>query len=201
MRIVRVITRLNIGGPALHASILSTQLDPDRFSTCLVVGEPDVTEGDLSQGVHGSQTRLRHLDTMARPIRPWADLRSFARLLRIVSMEHPHILHTHMAKAGALGRLAGLLYNRFGPGRRPGARAVLIHTFHGHVLDGYFSPQLTMIFLMMERWLARRTDLLIAVSPTIRDELIRKGIGHPGQWRVIPLGLDLSALAQLPLPP
>jgi len=118
----------------------------------------------------------------------------------MVSAERPHILHTHMAKAGALGRLAGILYNRFGHGRRPGQRAMLIHTFHGHVLEGYFSPRLAKIFLLIERWLARRTDLLIAVSPTIQEELIDKGIGRPGQWRVIPLGLDLSALAQLPLP-
>ena len=199
-RIVRVITRLNIGGPALHASILSTQLDPDRFSTCLIVGEPEAMEGDLSADVQGSRVRLRHLNTMARRIRPWADLRAFVQLLKMVSTERPHILHTHMAKAGTLGRLAGRCYNRFGPGRHLGARAVLIHTFHGHVLDGYFSPWLTNIFLRIERWLARRTDLLIAVSPLIRDDLIRKGIGRPDQWSVIPLGLKLETFAQLPLP-
>jgi glycosyltransferase involved in cell wall biosynthesis len=136
---------------------------------------------------------------LVRPIRPWKDAVSLVRLLRIVWKEHPRIIHTHMAKAGALGRLAGLLYNRIGPGRRPGWRAVLVHTFHGHVLDGYFSPQLSRFFAMIERRLARRTDCLIAVSRTIRDELLAKGIGAPVQWHVIPLGLDLTRFAQVPL--
>lgn len=198
IRIVRVITRLNIGGPSIHAVLLSTTLDPQRFSTCLVVGEPEASEGDLSGSLQGSQTRLIRLQALARPIRPWADVRSWWQVLRIIWAQRPRIIHTHMAKAGALGRLAGGVYNRLGPGRR--TRAVLIHTFHGHVLDGYFPGWLSRVFVMVERWLARRTDVLIAVSPTIRDELLRKGIGQPGQWRVIPLGLDLAAFAHLPFP-
>jgi glycosyltransferase involved in cell wall biosynthesis len=164
------------------------------------VGRPAATEGDLRELVTDDRARLITVPTLGRPIRPWADGRALGCLLRIMWTERPQIMHTHMAKAGALGRLAGILYNCFGHGRRPGRRAVLIHTFHGHVLDGYFSPRLAKIFLTIERWLARRTDLLIAVSPSIQEELLSKGIGHASQWRVIPLGLDLSALAQLPLP-
>ena len=200
IRILRIITRLNIGGPSIHATLLSTGLDPRAFSTCLVVGEPETSEGDLSELVHGPRVRLIRVKTLRRPIRPWADALSLVRLLQIVWQERPHVIHTHMAKAGALGRLAGLLYNRFGPGRRPGARAILVHTFHGHVLEGYFSPPLSRFFIIIERWVGRRTDRLIAVSRTIREELLMKGIGRPAQWQVIPLGLDLSRLAQVPLP-
>ena len=199
VRIVRIITRLNIGGPSIHAALLSNQMNPERCSTCLVVGQPDETEGDLSRLVQG-HVRLLRIPTLVRDIRPWADLRTMGRLLRILWTERPRIIHTHMAKAGALGRVAGLCYNRIGPGRRPGARAILAHTFHGHVLDGYFSPSRSRFFVRIERWLARRTDCLIAVSPRIRDELLAKGIGRAPQWTVVPLGLDLSVLASLPLP-
>jgi glycosyltransferase involved in cell wall biosynthesis len=209
-KVLRILTRLNIGGPAIHALLLSTKLAPQRFPTCLVVGEPDATEGEVTELVQGDQKgegeagsnllKLIRVKTLCRHIRPLADLRSLICLLRIVWKERPQLLHTHMAKAGALGRLAGILYNRFGPGRTTGKRAVLIHTFHGHVLDGYFSPWLAQLFVRIERWLARRTDCLIAVSQTIQRELCDKGIGRQDQWRVIPVGVDLSALAQLPVP-
>lgn len=200
LKIVRIVTRLNIGGPAIHVALLSTKLDPARFSTRLIAGEPDPAEGDLSELLQGAQTAPIHVKTLVRPVRPWADLVSLVRLIRIVWRERPHILHTHMAKAGTLGRMAGMLYNRICPGRRPGARAVLIHTFHGHVLEGYFAPWVSRVFLAIERWLARRTDCLIAVSRSVRDELVQKGVGRQDQWRVIPLGLDLSALARLSAP-
>ena len=199
INIVRMITRLNIGGPAIHAALLSTSMDPDRFSTCLVVGTPDATEGDLSDLVQQNQGRVVHLKTLHRAIHPWHDLCSLVTLVRILNTERPQILHTHMAKAGALGRLAGLLYNAFGHGRQPGARVVLIHTFHGHVLDGYFPVWVTRVFVIIERWFARRTDRLIAVSQSIQDVLLEKGIGRREQWQVIPLGFDLSAFGKLPL--
>ena len=208
-RIVRIITRLNIGGPSLHVAILSQGLDPSAFSTCLVAGEPDATEGNLRRlidptpergGVRGGQVRFIELPSLRRAIRPWNDLASFAALLRIVWRERPRIIHTHMAKAGALGRLAGFLYNALGPGREPGARAVLVHTFHGHVLEGYFPLWLSRLFIIIERWLARGTDCLIAVSPAVQRDLVDKGIGRPEQWRLIPLGLDLSRLGRLPFP-
>ncbi|MBI4353878.1 MAG: glycosyltransferase [Candidatus Omnitrophica bacterium] len=199
-KILRIATRLNIGGPAIHAALLTTRLNPSRFVTCLVVGEPDVTEGDLSGLVTPGSARLIRVRSLRRPIRPWADFLTWWRLCGILWKERPSIIHTHMAKAGALGRLAGWWYNVFGQGRLAGRRAILIHTFHGHVLEGYFSGWLSRIFLWVERWLARRTDCLIAVSPTIRDDLLAKGIGRAEQWRVIPLGLDLTTLSALPVP-
>jgi glycosyltransferase involved in cell wall biosynthesis len=198
MNIVRIMTRMNIGGPAVHALALSTRLDPDRFSTCLAVGSPDKGEGDLSHLASGPGVRLVRIPSLRRSLGPWSDLVTLIRLLRLLEAERPAIIHTHMAKAGALGRIAGMLYNRFGAGRAPGQRALLVHTFHGHVLEGYFSLWLSGLFVRIEQWLARRTDRLIAVSRTIRDDLLRKGIGRPPQWHVIPLGLDLSVLAQVP---
>ena len=199
IRILRIITRLNIGGPAIHATILSTKLDPRACATCLVTGALEQGEGDLSDLVRSAAVRVVHLPSLRRPLHPWRDLVSFVQLVRQIWQERPQIIHTHLAKAGTLGRLAGLLWNGMGPGRRPEERAVLIHTFHGHVLEGYFSPWLSRFFITIERFLAARTDCLIAVSPAIRDELLQLGIGRLEQWRVIELGLDLTPFAQLPM--
>ena len=197
VRIMRILTRMNIGGPAIHAALLSTRLDRNRFETCLVVGQSETTEGDLGELVQG---RVVRLPTLRRPIRPWMDALTLVHLLLLLWRERPQILHTHMAKAGALGRFAGHIYNTVGPGRQHGSRLTIVHTFHGHVLDGYFSAWQSSLFVRIERWLARHTDCLIAVSPAIREVLLEKGIGRPEQWRVIRLGLDLADLARLPLP-
>lgn len=200
MKIVRIVTRMNIGGPSTHVALLANRLDPARFSHCLVVGKPAADEGDRTDRVASGPVRVVRLDSLQRGVHPWRDLLSLLRILRILWREQPHLIHTHMAKAGALGRVAGWLYNRVGPGRNPGRRAVLVHTFHGHVLEGYFPRWLSLLITAAERWLAGRTNCLIAVSPSIRDSLLQRGIGQPRQWRVVPLGLDLSHLQELDPP-
>jgi hypothetical protein len=89
VRIVRIITRLNIGGPSIHAALLSTRLDPTRFSTCLVVGRLEATEGDMSETGQGSQVRMVRLPLLRRSIRPWADVVSLMQLLGILWRERP----------------------------------------------------------------------------------------------------------------
>lgn len=200
MRIVRIVTRMNIGGPSTHVALLTNRLDPARFSSCLVTGRPAAGEGDRRPWVEKGPARVIAMDCLQRPMHPWRDVLSFSRILRILWKEQPDLIHTHMAKAGFLGRTSGWLYNRIGPGRRSGRRAVLVHTFHGHVLEGYFPRWASALITRVERWLARRTDCLIAVSPAIRDVLIRKGVGRREQWRVVPLGLELSGLRDLAAP-
>lgn len=199
-RILRILTRLNIGGPAIHASLLSRKLPASRYATLLVVGQPERREGDMANLLGDAPADVIKIPSLRRPIRPLSDVITLIRLLRIVRRYRPRIIHTHMAKAGSLGRLAGILYNRFGRGRKPGQRAILIHTFHGHVLDGYFSSWTSRLFLRIERWLAARTDCLIAVSPAVRRDLLALGIGRARQWRVVPLGLELSDLSRLDAP-
>lgn len=200
VKIVRVVTRLNIGGPSVHVGLLSTGLDPSRFETCLVVGTVGEKEGDWGPKIAARGARLVHLKSLTRSPHPLKDLLAWLQLCSLLWKERPRILHTHMAKAGTLGRLAGLLYNGCGPGRDPKNRLILIHTFHGHVLEGYFSSWISTLITGIERWLGKRTDCLIAVSPRIRDDLFSKGIGKRESWRVIPLGLNLSNLLDLPLP-
>lgn len=177
--VMRVITRLNIGGPARQALLLSAKLRPD-YSTTLVAGSPSASEGELADP---DIPVLRV--PLVRPIRPTSDVRALTALRAAVRRQRPRVVHTHMAKAGTLGRIATL------SSRLP-RRPLLVHTFHGHVLEGYFRPSVGRTLLEVERRLAPHTDALVAVSPEIRDQLLDLEIGRPSQWRVIPLGLDLE---------
>jgi glycosyltransferase involved in cell wall biosynthesis len=182
VRVVRVIARLNIGGPAQHAILLTAGLDRMRFATTLITGAVGRGEGDFS-----GMARARGVDPvvipeLGRAIRPGRDLTAFIKLVRLFRALRPDIVHTHTAKAGTLGRLAARL------ARVP----VKIHTFHGHVLDGYFSPPVTRAFLEIERRLAHTTDRLVTVSPRLKVQLLALGIGRPEQVDVVPLGLELD---------
>jgi glycosyltransferase involved in cell wall biosynthesis len=192
VRVLRLITRLNIGGPSIQAITLSERLTPRGFTTRLVHGSLGEGEGDMRY-LLSSGTAVEHLPGLRRELSPASDYAAFVRVSRILHEFRPQIVHTHMAKAGAIGRAATALYNwRL----QPSERARVVHTYHGHVLEGYFSPAKTALFVGIERWLARATDRIIAISPAIRDELLREHrIGRLEQYRVVPLGFDLSELA------
>ena len=189
--VVRAITRLNIGGPSIQATRLSA-LDRDGFETTLLHGRLGEGEGDMSYLI-APGSRAIYVETLCRPLSPINDLRAWLRLVREMRRARPRIVHTHMAKAGLVGRLAAAFYNL----SRGGApRARVIHTYHGHVLEGYFSPMMTRLFISLEQLLARFTDRIVAISPAIERELRDQfRIGRADQYRVIPLGFDLSAFA------
>ena len=182
-RVVRVITRLNIGGPARHALILTRRLNAE-FPTTLVAGTPPEVEGELIDPA--VPVRRVHL---VRPIRPEQDLSAYRAIRRIMAEARPALVHTHLAKAGLLGRLAA----RSALGRN----VRTVHTFHGHVLEGYFPGPVSRAFIEMERRLAADTDLLVSVSEQIRDDLLRLRIGRAEQHRVVPLGLELDPFLQM----
>ena len=197
IRIARIITRLNIGGPSIQAAELSTRLAARGFEALLVHGRLGEGEGDMSHLLNraGERARIAQVPALQRPIAPAADVQAAWQIYRLLCEFKPAIVHTHTAKAGAAGRLATLLYNRTA-GRHAPAR--LVHTYHGHVLEGYFSPAATRLFINAERWLAGVTDRIVAISPRIRDELLGEHrIGRAGQYRVVPLGFDLDALAAI----
>ncbi len=195
IRVARIITRLNIGGPAIQAINLSRQLEAEGFETCLIHGRLAEGEGDMTQLLPLSGTATVFIHELVRPVSPFQDLRAVWSIYRALRRWNPDIVHTHMAKAGTLGRLASLIYNL--TSRRP-RRARLIHTYHGHVFEGYFSGMSTRLFLLVERWLARRTDVLIAISPNIVKDLLHKyKIGEAGQVQIVPLGFDLEGLLAL----
>jgi len=200
MKIVRIVTRMNIGGPSTQVTLLTNRLDRARFSTSLLVGRPHRGEGDRTPWVQNGPAKVIRIDSLQRGIHPVRDLTSLIRIFRILCKERPELIHTHMAKAGALGRMAGWLYNLKRANRSAGKRAILVHTFHGHVLKGYFSMWTSWLLTLMERWLAQRTDCLVAVSPSVRNSLLERKIGRGEQWQVVPLGLELSALHEMDLP-
>jgi glycosyltransferase involved in cell wall biosynthesis len=185
IRVVRVIARLNIGGPAIHATLLTARLDPARFSTTLVTGTEDAAEGNYLT-LHGREAAVELIPDLGREIRPLRDVRTLAALMRVIRRVRPHVVHTHTAKAGAVGRLAALLCGV----------PVVVHTFHGHVLRGYFSPAKTAVYRAIERGLAWRTDRLLTVTDRVRDELLALGVGRPDQYTTVPLGFDLAPLVQ-----
>lgn len=192
VRVARIITRLNIGGPSIQAALLTTALEPHGFATRLLHGRLSAGEGDMRY-LLPAEADVEYVPTLCRPLAPIDDLRTLWRVYRALAAWQPQIVHTHMAKAGLLGRAAALLYNLTRP---RAARARIVHTYHGHVLEGYFGPLATRTFVTLERLMARATDCLVAISPAIRDELLqRHRIGRPGQYRVVPLGFDLAAFA------
>ena len=185
IRILRVIARMNLGGPAHHVAVLSDGLDRRNYQTLLVCGL--VGEGEEEHTDH--DVRVQRLGSLGPDIRPFKDLLSLIQLIRIVRNFRPQIVHTHTAKAGLLGRCAALFAGR----RRP----VIVHTYHGHVLRGYFGPFLTRVFLILERALARGSDRLIGVSSATVDELVELGVAPRSKFAVVPLGLDLSGFLAL----
>ena len=194
IRVLRVITRLNIGGPSVQAIALSERLAARGFETELVFGRLGASEGDMRYLLAPS-TRTRSLAALRRDVAPLHDAFALAQLLDILRDWRPHIVHTHMAKAGTLGRTAAAIYNATA-GR--GAPARVVHTYHGHVLEGYFSPAATRVIIGIERALARVTNRIVAISPSIRRELeTEHRIGRADQYAVVPLGFDLAALAAI----
>lgn len=193
-RVLRIITRLNIGGPSIQAISLSEHLTARGFETQLLHGRLGEGEGDMRY-LLTTRAAARQITALRREIAPWHDGIALVHILNALRDFRPHILHTHMAKAGTLGRVAASIHNRTS---RRDAPVRVVHTYHGHVLEGYFSPARTRAFLGVERLLASGTDRLIAISPRIRQELIADyRIGRPDQYRVIPLGFELQRMAAI----
>lgn len=185
-RVTRIIARLNIGGPAIQAISLTRLLQNRGYATRLVRGQESAAEGNMDHLAR----ELRVAPTLIPSLRrdpSLSDIDALRQLISILRQDRPHLVHTHAAKAGTLGRLATLLA---WPRRR--TRPVLVHTFHGHSLSGYFSGRTAGVYRLIERFLARFTDRLIAVSPEVRDDLVELGVASAEKFEVIPLGFDLS---------
>lgn len=180
-RVLRVVTRLNVGGPARQAVYLTRELAGRGFDTRLAWGASGRGEGELTPPDDCPST---YLPWLGRDLDLVGDVRTFHALRGIVRRWRPQVIHSHLAKAGALGRSVGLW----------AGTPVVAHTFHGHVLQGYFSGLKNAAFAAAERRLAACTDALIAVAPCVRDDLLALGIGREDQWHVVPVGVDVKAL-------
>ncbi len=185
MKVLRVIARLNMGGPALHVAYLAAGLRDRGYETTLVAGTLARGEDSMAFVADELGVKVERVPALSREISPLHDTRAIFEVARLIRRERPQILHTHTAKAGAVGRIAALLAG----GARP---PIVVHTFHGHVLRGYFDPVRTYGFRLLERWLATKTTKLIAVSPQVRDDLVALGVAPAEKFAVIRLGIELE---------
>lgn len=183
-RVMRVIARMNVGGPAVEITGLMRHLPADEFDQRLVTGWCDPHEEDYLT-TQAPDVPVTRLSGLGRPVRLTDDATALWRLVQEIREFRPHILHTHTAKAGALGRTAAAFAQ---------ARPLLVHTYHGHVLSGYFSGPKTRAIVEVERTLGRRTDQFITVGSQVRDELLAAGIGRADRFAVIPPGLERREL-------
>jgi glycosyltransferase involved in cell wall biosynthesis len=185
-RILRLINRLNLGGPTFNAAYLTKYLSPD-FETLLVAGMIDESEASSEFIVRDMGLEPVFLRQMYRAIHPSRDWQAYRQLKKLIGDFKPDIVHTHAAKAGALGRMAA------------GACGVpvVVHTFHGHVFHSYFSSIKSGIFIRLERFLATKSDAIIAISEKQKSELSNRfRICAAEKIKVIPLGFDLRHFSQ-----
>jgi glycosyltransferase involved in cell wall biosynthesis len=181
-KVVRVITRLNIGGPAIHTLLLTREMAALDYRTVLVAGTCEPEDGDMSYLLQTADP-VHWVPELSRSVRPWRNLKALWRLWRLLRRERPAIVHTHTAMAGCLGRLAAVL----------SGTPIVIHTFHGNSLNEYFSRIQAGVFRRIEQLLARFTDALCVVSPQQATELSAKFHVAPAhKFHVVPLGLELD---------
>lgn len=185
LRVLRVIARMNVGGPALQVTGLVEGMDGSRFDHRLLTGSVGPGEADYVE-LRAPGLPFTRVHGLGRSPEPLDDLRALRQLTAEIRSFRPHIVHTHTAKAGVLGRVAA----------RTCRVPAVVHTFHGHLLHGYFSPTVTRAVVQVERVLARSSTRLVAVGGQVRDELLTARIGRPEQYVVVPPGIALPAVPE-----
>jgi len=196
MKILRIIARLNVGGPARHVVWLTDAMREGEFETTLIAGTVPEGEEDMSYFAARHNVEPLYIKEMSRELSP-KDAISLVKVYRTMLRERPDIVHTHTAKAGFVGRAAAFMYKWLTPATLIGRprKVRVVHTFHGHVFHSYYGERKTRAFILIERALARfATDRIITITQQQFDEINRDvGVGRAGQFEVVPLGIDLSA--------
>jgi len=180
LRVMHVIARMNVGGPAVLVADLMRSVDPNRFEQVLVTGYCDENESDYLDVVASDIEAIRIVG-LGRSVSVRKDLRAFNRLIHEIRKFDPDVIHTHTAKAGVLGRMAGLI-------AKPTAQRV--HTYHGHLLQGYFSKGKTRLIIFIEKCLGWISHGLISIGTNVMNDLLKVGIGSESKFRVIFPGLQ-----------
>lgn len=181
-RVLRIFNRMIVGGPVLNAAYLTRYLAPE-FETLMVVGPKEAHEQDATYLARQLGIEVVTVPEMGRSVNPFTDLAAYRQLKKLMRKFDPHLVHTHAAKPGALGRLAAASLNV----------PAIVHTYHGHVFHSYFHPLKTNLFIQAERWLARRTHAIVAISDQQKKELAGDfRIAPADKFHVIRLGLDLD---------
>ena len=182
IKVMRIIARMNVGGPAVQVSGLMRGFDAQVFDQELVTGYCAADEADYLEKVATDVKSIR-IDGLGRSIKPRADLTALFTSVKEIHRFKPDVIHTHTAKAGVVGRIASILSGR---------KSVRVHTFHGHLLNGYFGAGKTKLVILVEKFLALFTDQLLAVGAKVKDDLLAVGIGNQNKFGVMPPGLQLA---------
>ena len=184
IKILRILNRFNVGGPVYNATYLTKYINQDLYKTFLIGGRPESHEQSASYILNDLNVSHKELKHMKRAISPFYDLISLFQIIFIIYKYKPNIIHTHAAKSGLLGRLASLFYYK---------KVKVIHTYHGNVFEGYFSGFKNKMILIVERFLAKHSTKIIAISKLQSNDLILKyKICKKEKVEIVPLGFDLS---------
>lgn len=180
-RVLQILNRFNLGGPTHNAAYLTRYMAPE-FETLLIGGSQEATEAGSQYITKSMGVEPLILPELQREVAPWRDRAAYRRIKQVIKDFKPDIVHTHAAKAGAVGRMAAADLGVKG----------IVHTFHGHVFHSYFGAVRTAMYKNIERYLARRTSRIIAISERQREELVDEHrICDGSKVDVIPLGFDL----------
>ncbi len=182
-KVLRSITRLCVGGPTIHVSILSSKLDKTNFKSKLVCGVIEPHETDMSYVATEYGITPRCIKTLSREISFFRDIFALIEMIKIIRKEKPDIVHTHLSKSGIARIVAWLC-------RVP----VIVHTYHGNIYNGYFTPFETRVFVFIDRILASLSAKIIAISELQKSELISLSIAPAEKIVVIPLGFDFERI-------
>lgn len=179
---MRIITRLNVGGPSYQAIFLTQRLQDPEFTSVLLAGNVGPHEGSMEGLAAERGVKFTRVPGLGREISLKSDLPTVYHVFCEIRRHRPQLVHTHLAKAGAVGRLAARL------ARVP----AVVHTYHGHVFHGYFSKRKSAVLVRIERALARATDRIVVLGEAQEREILNYGVGRREQMRRIPLGLELE---------
>ena len=179
VKVVQIIARMNVGGPAVIVADLMRSIDSSKVEQVLITGYCDSDEADYLETV-ATDIKATRIAGLGRSVSLVADIRAFFALVAMIKKIAPDVIHTHTAKAGVLGRLAAILAGR---------SAKRVHTFHGHLLHGYFSGWKVKLVIAIEKFLAKRTDVLVAIGNQVKNDLLAAGVGKRDQYRVFFPGL------------
>jgi glycosyltransferase involved in cell wall biosynthesis len=184
IKVLRIITRMNIGGPAVQVSGLMQGMDKAVFNQELVTGrcldnEVDYLESKLPN------LKVTRIETLSRRVSIFSDISTLLFLIKKIREFKPDIIHTHLAKAGVIGRVASLL---------SGHKSIRIHTYHGHLLTGYFTGYKLALLIFVEKFLAKVTHHLVAVGEKVKEDLIEVGIGSRAKFSVVNPGVQIQPL-------
>jgi len=181
---MRIIARMNVGGPAVQVSGLIRGFNSDQFDHRLYTGYCAEDEADYLDTV-ATDVKAVRIQGFGRRVSLGGDLKAFISLVNEIRDFKPHVIHTHTAKAGFLGRIASII------SLQPSIR---VHTFHGHLLNGYFGPFKRSLVVIAEKFLALFTHQLLAVGDKVRQDLLNAGIGTKDKFGLMPPGLAIGVL-------